>query len=145
VAPKYAKVNVKYADDISEDNLIEQSSYITAKTNKLFKINNKNKGYFVEDDRVYLECCTNGDVNPQAIFKWSRVNRKHPYNKYIDFDLANMNTRLIKSNDGKLCNLLQLNLTRHDNNYMYKCSVTNDAFLDMKPQNDNINLTVECN
>ena len=36
-----------------------------------------NKGYFIENDIINLECCTNEDTNPMPRFEWYRVSRNN--------------------------------------------------------------------
>jgi len=44
---------------------------------------------------------------------------------------------------GKICNVLSINLSRYDNRFIYKCSVSNQAL--NKPLDENLMLNVECN
>ncbi len=48
---------------------------------------------------------------------------------------------MLSSSNNKFCNYLQLNLSRHDNDYFYKCSVVNQAI--KEPLNKNIFISVE--
>lgn len=110
----------------------------------------KSKNYLVENDKIKLECCTNNDANPPPLFKWHKLSRnglKLGNNINNDAILLQQNrlenTNYLKSKH--MCNYLSLNLTRMDNQFIYKCSVSNEAlsgsgvFLE-----DSIKLSVEC-
>lgn len=99
-----------------------------------------NKGYFVENDRISLECCTNADVNPEPVFEWNKIER---FTSIQTQSIKLNNTIYIKEEN--LCNSLQINLTRFDNNFKYKCSISNEALGNRtKSVHDTISLTVEC-
>ena len=105
-----------------------------------------NKGYFIENDLINLECCTNEDINPQPRFEWSKVSRNNKLQSIVISTSSNQHTNydVVKNSKNQLCNSLQLNLTRQDNNYYFKCSVTNDALLNSKKE-DSFFVSVECN
>ena len=141
VPPKYAKINVKQPNQQSSTN----ENYVT------------NKGYFIENDLIDLECCTNDDTNPEPRFEWFRVSRNNKLQTLIpNYSSVNNRQQVINAatavsiknnygrNSGRLCNGLQLNLTRDDNNYYFKCSVINDALVNGKRE-DNFFISVECN
>ena len=98
-----------------------------------------NKGYFIENDIINLECCTNEDTNPMPRFEWYRVSRNNKLQTLINNKINNKNVAI-----DRLCNNLQLNLTRQDNDYYFKCVVTNDALINGK-KDDNFFVSVECN
>ena len=117
------------------------------------------KGYLVENEKINLECCTNDDANPQPLFKWYRLARNQAskqqqqliINEYNDEDdvilqkADSINHKYIYYNsESKICNRLSLNLTRYDNDYVYKCTVGNEALINKKSLNDNLLLSVEC-
>ncbi|CAF0713218.1 unnamed protein product [Brachionus calyciflorus] len=115
VPPKFAKVSVKQSDN-------------------LYQL--KNKGYLVENDEISLECCTNGDTNPGPSFYWSKINRKTSEINFL------MNSSSIYStSDDQLCNVYKFNLSRSDNDFVYKCSVSNHAY--KNKVEDKILLSVE--
>ena len=90
----------------------------------------------IEGDKIRLNCCTNSDVNPQVKFKWFKN----------DFELINSNNVKLLNNEFKLddilCNSVELNVNRYDNNHEYKCVVSNEVL--ESGLNDSIRLTVEC-
>lgn len=131
----------------------------------------KQRDYLLENDRIELECCTNDDVNPMPLFKWFKVSRKSQLlsrkalssaassknsNKKV-YVLSPSSSNLsadeqlaiehepqeIRHAQGKVCNVLSINLSRYDNRFIYKCSVSNQALI--KPLDDNLMLNVECN
>lgn len=107
-----------------------------------------NKGYFIENDLINLECCTNDDINPQARFEWTKVSRNNILPQPIVISSTTLRSTTSQhaaknANSNQLCNSLQLNLTRQDNNYYFKCSVTNDALLNAKKE-DSFFVSVEC-
>ena len=135
--PKYAKIYLKQHQQSSTN-----ENYAT------------NKGYFIENDSINLECCTNDDTNPEPRFEWFRVSRNNKLQALNpDYFSSNNRQQIINPtgsihnnyglNGGRLCNYLQLNLTRDDNNYFFKCSVINDALTDGKKE-DNFFVSVEC-
>lgn len=86
----------------------------------------------VEGDTANLECCTNGDANPTPVFEWIKLPKTSRHNAVvlqnpppIKSSRGLHQTRL--NSRGQLCHALSLNVTRHDNNVVYKCSITNDA------------------
>jgi len=102
------------------------------------KSNHLDRSYYVENDEVSLECCTNADVNPLPQFTWSKISRT------AASSVLQINTRqtsMLSSSNHKFCNYLQLNLTRLDNDHFYKCSVVNQAI--KEPINKNIFISVE--
>ena len=122
-------------------------------------VNSYNKGFLVENDLINLECCTNGDANPQPSFEWIKLPRIRSSNSrpknmatYSKSDLDSLNPQLLFAQDlrpnymnsGRICNSFQLNMTRHDNNYMYKCMVSNEALANKLTIEDNLMLSVEC-
>ena len=121
MAPKYAKINVKQTT----------SNYVI------------NKGYFIENDLINLECCTNDDTNPEPRFVWSKLARNSHKQQQQQPIIINSNGLHVNTN-GQLCNSLQLNLTRQDNNYFFKCSVTNDALINAKKE-ETFFISIECN
>jgi hypothetical protein len=65
-------------------------------------------------------------------------------NSNIDEQLAIENESYeLRHTQGKICNVLTVNLSRYDNKFIYKCSVSNQAL--NKPLDDNLMLNVECN
>ena len=64
-------------------------------------------------------------------------------NKLHSFLISSSQHSNYERKSSQLCNSLQLNLTRQDNNYYFKCSVTNDALLYAKKE-DSFFVSVEC-
>ena len=136
VPPKYAKLSVRQAS------------------------NSYNKGFLVENDLINLECCTNGDANPQPSFEWIKMPRtrggagsnysgraklKSGFDTINPFLLTAENRRPnYLSSSGRICNSFELNMTRQDNNYLYKCMVSNEALANKLTIEDNLMLSVEC-
>lgn len=87
----------------------------------------------VEGDTAELECCTNGDANPTPVFEWTKLPKTGRRSNAIVLQ----NPPPIKSSRGlhqtrlnargQLCHSLSVNVSRHDNHVVYKCSITNDA------------------
>ena len=103
-----------------------------------------NKGYFIENDLINLECCANEDTNPQPRFEWFRVSRNNKLQTLINNNNNNNNKNVVITYTDRLCNNLQLNLTRQDNDYYFKCTVTNDALINGR-KDDSFFVSVECN
>ena len=102
----------------------------------------------MENNLVNLECCTNSDANPQPRFEWSRMAKKQAksrsHSRPFDNDTQKTNSEIVYLSGGKICNVLQLNLSRYDNNHFYKCSVSNEALINKKSLDDNLFVIVEC-
>lgn len=94
------------------------------------------RSYYVENDEISLECCTNADANPVPSFTWHRVSRK---SELITKTIRN--TKYTMLSKDKICNYFKLNLTRQDNDHYFKCSVINRAI--KRPINKNLFLAVE--
>ena len=115
-----------------------------------------NKGFLVENDLINLECCTNGDANPQPSFEWLKLPRSRGHKLKSGFDAINpfvLSSAAATapaarpnylSSGGRICNSFELNMTRQDNNYMYKCMVSNEALANTLTIEDNLMLSVEC-
>jgi len=110
----------------------------------------KAKSYLVENDKIKLECCTNNDANPAPLFKWHKISRSTGLKSTFNYNDAILlqqnrleNTNYLKSKH--MCNYLSLNLTRMDNEFIYKCSVSNEALSETNVfLEDSIKLSVEC-
>ena len=90
----------------------------------------------IEGDRIKLNCCTNSDANPQVKFQWAIDDEKLNRIKLLNNKVEEV------TSDGQLCNSIELNVNRFDNNYDYKCTVTNEALVN--GLSDSIRLRVEC-
>ncbi len=106
------------------------------------------KGYLVENEKINLECCTNSDANPQPLFKWYKLSRNQA-NEDDDAILLQKSDSINQKNiyynsENRICSRLSLNLSRYDNDYVYKCSVGNEALINKKSLNENLKLSVEC-
>ena len=110
--------------------------------------NSKSNAYLVENDKIKLECCTNNDANPAPLFKWHKLSRYNLKAENINtIALLLQQNRLENTNylKGKhVCNYLSLNLTRMDNEFIYKCSVSNEALTSGVFLEDSIKLSIEC-
>jgi hypothetical protein len=95
----------------------------------------------IEGDKIRLNCCTNADVSPPAKFKWYKNTQISS-----NYELINSNNVKLLNNEFKLddvlCNSVELNVNRYDNDYEYKCIVSNEAL--ENGLNDTVKLTVEC-
>lgn len=102
------------------------------------KSNRLDRSYYVENDPISLECCTNSDANPVPIFVWTKISRKTE--KSVNLDQIIEHT-MLSSDKSKICDYLKINLTRDDNDHYFKCSVTNRAI--KGPINKNLFISVE--
>ena len=123
-------MNLKYADE---------NAYLA-----------KSKGYLVENDKIKLECCTNNDANPSPLFKWYKLARQGVKSlSTVSADAVLIQQNVLENTDylknKHLCNYLHLNLTRLDNEFIYKCSVSNEALSYNVYLEDSYKLSVECN
>ena len=98
----------------------------------------------IEGDKVRLNCCTNSDISPQAKFKWFKSGRStSAATELINTNNVKLLNGYWLSEDAKdLCNSVELSVNRYDNNYEYKCSVSNEALV--TGLTDTIRLAVEC-
>lgn len=87
---------------------------------------------YVENDKVELECCTNGDANPEPEFTWFHYH--NIVNHMESLSYRNMNQK---------CSRTIVKLSRKANGIPFRCHVSNEAV--KEPLRSNLQLNVECN